>query len=138
MTRTDERRLPVRRSAQEVALRELYVALRGAHDALRHAHHLVTPFALARPSGLRSGLTLSTRVDAELKRAYGWNDRDQAPPHSLNPWVPIAQQEVMELRADVRAHLVAIQLLKEENRQLCQEVARLLGQRRVQGPPPCS
>lgn len=141
MTRTDSPRIAVRRAGHELALKELYLDPRAAHEALRHAHHALAPFALCKASGLRSGPKPSTRLEAQSRLVFGWDDLEETPPHGLKSSVPLANQEAIELRDDFRTHLNHIRWLKEENRRLCEEVARLVRQqraeprRRATGPP---
>ena len=137
MTRTDNSGTGVRRESREImALREFHVALRAEHEALRHAHSVLAPFALSPVSALRPGPRPSTWVDARYRLAFEPNDFGKTPP--VGPAVPGYYEAIGTLRIHLCTHLVHVQLLKEENRQLRDEVARLVGQRRAEPPWPCS
>ncbi|MEW6471110.1 MAG: hypothetical protein AB1679_02480 [Actinomycetota bacterium] len=132
MTRSD----PSHETAREghvAALRELHLALRRAHEALRHAHHLLAPFHAAF-NGVRP-FPRSPKQVASPSRLGFTADRSNST-FRFAFVVPGPESNAMEdLRADFRTHVAHIQLLKEENRHLCDTVGRMIGQRRTKGWP---
>src|SRR5581483_656294 len=83
MTRTEQPRISVRRSGQDVALRQLYVALRAAYEALRHAQHVLAPFTITYHPGQRDSLPTrsATRLDALSRFTSGSSDVVEIPVH---------------------------------------------------------
>jgi hypothetical protein len=89
-------------------LRELYVALRRAQESLREAHHALALVAV------RQSLHARFRHPRP-----GRHLPDQGSAASI-----AQRQAVGVLQERCRGHLENIRLLKEENRRLCEDVAR--------------
>jgi len=140
MTRTEQPRISVRRSGQDVALRQLYVALRAAYEALRHAQHVLAPFTITYHPGQRDSLPTrsATRLDALSRFTSGSSDVVEIPVHGATSRASFGHEEPVDLRDDLRTHMHHLRRLKEENRRLCEGVGRLVGERRSQPPRPCS
>lgn len=115
------------RDRSVVLLRRTYVALRAAHEALRHAQ-VILGCVVVPPGrlGVRAGM-------AARGPAYGARRGDGS---HIEPGAVFVQPDAVDaLERRLASHLAQIRRLKEENRRLCEDVAKLLG-----GHPsrPCS
>lgn len=131
---SDDSSVPVRsRDRRQSALRSVQLALRSAHQGLRQAHDALRPVVRhGRSSGLWIGAPDAGSV------ALGWRDREPVLGVEMNPAAPrgaldevdVAHQVAIDsLPRRLEIHYVQVLRLREENRQLCAQVARLLGER---------
>jgi hypothetical protein len=122
-----------RRDRRELALRSVHVALRGTYDGLRRAQDALRPVVRPPlPTGSWEGPGRAgnfDRVATELWLGTLGRGVDSAAHGAAPEGVAAEEVAINSLPRRLETHYVQIRRLREESRQLCEEVVRLLGER---------